>query len=496
MKKTSSLWLLPLFIFFVACKSTQPSTRSISSAEIKFNILQFNDVYEITPVNGQGGLARVSTLFKNLKAENPNSLLMLAGDFFSPSALGTAKVDGKRLDGKQMVMTLNAMGVNYTTFGNHEFDVKEDVFKERMSEGKYKWISANVYDVNSLPFPGVKPFEIVTFTEGDKSIRVGIFSVTLDANKANYVKYADYLQASKDCIKLLKPKVDVLIAMTHLTIEQDLTLAQQLPEIDLIMGGHEHENILVRRGARMTPITKADANVKTVYVHRFAFNTDTKKLSLSHELINVDDKTEEDPAVTAVVNHWVTTAYDGFKKEGFEPSKVAATTTDPLDGLEASVRNHTTKLTELIGEAMIKVVPKSEASVYNSGSIRIDDVLLPGKVTEYDVIRIMPFGGEVVSVSIKGALLKKTLDQGVVNKGKGGFLQYSNIKSTNGSWLLDDKPINDGQTYLIAMSDFLVSGKEQGLAFLSPANPDLKILGKHGDIRKAFIAQLKAVYGE
>jgi hypothetical protein len=46
------------------------------------------------------------------------------------------------------------------------------------------------------------------------------------------------------------------------------------------------------------------------------------------------------------------------------------------------------------------------------------------------------------------------------------------------------------------MSDFLVSGKEQGLAFLSPANPDLKILGKHGDIRKAFIAQLKAVYGE
>ncbi|MFN8356354.1 MAG: bifunctional metallophosphatase/5'-nucleotidase [Spirosomataceae bacterium] len=495
MKKIYLGCLCALTLLMASCATTQHANTNVSS-DIKFNILCFNDVYEITPVNGEGGLARVSTLYKQLKAENPNSLLMLAGDFFSPSALGTAKVDGKRLDGKQMVAVLNAMGVQYVTFGNHEFDVKEDVFKERMKEGKYKWISSNVVDTTLLPFPGVKPFEIVTFNQGSQSVRVGIFSVTLDANKAAYVRYTDYLNAAKEAAKILRPKVDVLIAMTHLAIEQDLTLAQQIPEIDLIMGGHEHENIIARRGIHMTPITKADANVKTVFVHRFGFNPETKKLTMSHDLVSINDKIAEDPEISNVVNHWLTLAYDGFKKEGFEPTRVAAKTTDPLDGLEVSVRNRSTTLTQLIANAMLNAVPNASCAIYNSGSIRIDDVLAPGNITEYDVIRIMPFGGEIVSVNIKGAVLKKVLTQGVANKGKGGYLQHTNISNNNGVWQIVGKNIEDNETYLVAMSDFLASGKERGLEFLSPENPDVKIVGKFGDVRKAFITQLKTVYSE
>ena len=91
-----------------------------------------------------GGLARVATLLERLKAEQPNTYSFLAGDFYSPSAIGTARVEGERLAGKQMVAVLNAMGLDYVTFGNHEFDVKREQFYQRLRESEFTYISSNV----------------------------------------------------------------------------------------------------------------------------------------------------------------------------------------------------------------------------------------------------------------------------------------------------------------------------------------------------------------
>jgi 5'-nucleotidase len=55
-----------------------------------------------------------------------------------------------------MVAVLNAMGMDYATFGNHEFDLKEGPFFERVKEAKFTWISCNVFDANGKPFEGVK----------------------------------------------------------------------------------------------------------------------------------------------------------------------------------------------------------------------------------------------------------------------------------------------------------------------------------------------------
>jgi 5'-nucleotidase len=120
-------------------------------------ILQLNDIYELTPVSGgrEGGLARVATLRKELLAENPDTLTVLAGDLFSPSALGTAKVGGERLQGKQIVATMNRLGLDYATFGNHEFDIKEGAFLDRLKESRFTWISSNVFDKQRQRFPGV-----------------------------------------------------------------------------------------------------------------------------------------------------------------------------------------------------------------------------------------------------------------------------------------------------------------------------------------------------
>ena len=93
--------------------------------KIDFTFLQVNDVYEIAPIQGGkfGGMARVETVHQDLLKENPNIMLVMAGDFLNPSLLGTIKVDGERLRGKQMVEVMNAMNFDLVAFGNHEFDL-------------------------------------------------------------------------------------------------------------------------------------------------------------------------------------------------------------------------------------------------------------------------------------------------------------------------------------------------------------------------------------
>ncbi|RME36456.1 MAG: hypothetical protein D6794_08475, partial [Deltaproteobacteria bacterium] len=88
---------------------------------IAFQILQINDVYEIAPLPGDnlGGMARLKTLFDSLYNENPNTLFVVAGDFLSPSLLGSLKVDGERIAGRQMVEVMNHAGVDVVAFGNH-----------------------------------------------------------------------------------------------------------------------------------------------------------------------------------------------------------------------------------------------------------------------------------------------------------------------------------------------------------------------------------------
>ncbi|MHC5822887.1 MAG: metallophosphoesterase, partial [Nostoc sp.] len=154
---------------------------------VNINLLQLNDIYEITPVEGgtRGGLARVATLRQQLYKANPRTYTVLAGDAFSPSALGTAKINGTPLAGQQMVAVMNALGLDYATFGNHEFDLPENLFYQRLQESRFRWVSSNVSDSTGQPFKGVLR-SIVFNVKGDGGavVRVGLIGVTLDSNPA------------------------------------------------------------------------------------------------------------------------------------------------------------------------------------------------------------------------------------------------------------------------------------------------------------------------
>jgi len=476
-------------------------------------ILQFNDVYEVVPLEmgRYGGLARVATLRKTLKEESPHLLTVLAGDFLSPSAIGTSKLNGKRIYGAHMVDVLNSVGVSHVTFGNHEFDIPSEEVESRINESTFRWISSNVkridttdihsftQNVDGTPQP-LPEYGIVTmnFPRDDgtvRRVRIGLLGLTIDSNKRDYLVYGDPIESAGRIVHALKGKIDYLVAITHLTIDQDIELARAVPEIQLILGGHEHTNMAVRAGNAL--ITKADANVKSVYVHRLLLKPGSDSLELHSELKIIDEKIPQDSTTASVANKWIFAAFDGFRSMGLDPDKVVTSLHQPLDFRELIIRHHPADAAELIASAMLETDPSADCAIVNSGSIRVDDIL-SGTVTQYDVIRTLPFGGGIFTATVKGHLLKKILDTGVSNKGSGGYLQWKNIAFDQkaSSWMIKGQVLHDDSSYKVVLTEFLLTGAETNLNFLRRDNPDISNIHepldlKPNDIRQAVIHYLQ-----
>lgn len=464
-----------IFILFLLVCSVYGQT-----SEIVF--IQLNDVYEIAPLEGGkfGGFARVKTVIDGIKKANPYTYVILSGDFISPSAISTSTYEDKRINGRQMVDVLNAIGLDYVTFGNHEFDYKFEVLQERMNQSKFTWFSSNVlqndkgttfsFKQNGKDLPGYLILNSPGYLK-NHPIRLGVIGLCLDANKQPYVTYNDYYESAKNTYNIIKDSIDYLIGITHLSIDEDKKLATELPVLRLIMGGHEHVNMYHKVGE--TIITKADANARTIYVHRLIFNEQNKLLEIKSELVNIDETVPEEPKVKELVDEWTFRAFKGFMDKGFDPMKmVYDLRNDTLDGREETIRYKQCPIGYLIANSMYDVTPGVDIAFFNSGAIRIDDVLT-GEITQYDIIRVLPYGGRILQVEMKGSLLKQIIETGFSQPGSGGYLQYYGLEQTAAGYKVKNELINENKVYMAAVSDYLMSGMEQNFGYLTKDNPGI-----------------------
>lgn len=494
-------------------KSTTSGKNDDGKIEIVF--LQINDVYEIAPLEGGrvGGMARIASLKKQLKQKNENTYAVLAGDFLSPSLLGTIKYEGKAIKGKQMVEAMNAAGIDMVAFGNHEFDIKENELQERLNESAFTWISSNTRHFTKEgkiePFAKITPSNtqpiqdtyIIDAKDKDgTAVKLGIFSVTLPANRADYVRYGNCDSAARAAYIFLKKQCDIVVGLTHQSLEEDLALAKSLPMLRLVMGGHEHNNMLEK--ADKLTVAKADANAKTAYVHTLTFDKKTRILNIASKLVNIDSAIPIDPQTDAVVQKWMGIGNNNMKELGFNPSNIVADVpmAQAWEGRETFLRNQPTNLATLIARAMSAAAPKTDCAILNTGSIRIDDQMM-GKITEYDILRALPFGGGLVEVSMKGTLLQKILDMGEKNKGSGGYLQYDKVAfdAAQKKWLIGGQALDAQKTYRVVLPAFLMTGKEKNMDFLTDKNLEVVSIDApksdnktdlRNDIRMALIGYL------
>ncbi|WP_298781450.1 bifunctional metallophosphatase/5'-nucleotidase [uncultured Polaribacter sp.] len=485
--------------FLFSCKK--------DDGKIDFTFLQLNDVYEIAPIQGGefGGMARVETVHKELLKENKNTMLFLAGDFLNPSLLGTLKVDGERVRGKQMVEVMNAMNFDAVAFGNHEFDVSQNDLQKRLNESNFSWISSNVKlktkekaipfykEVNGVIMPLKETFIKEISDEDGTKIKVGFISVCIPSNPKDYVEYGNMFVKARAAYAAIKDSVDVVFGLTHVKITNDKRIAKLIPNLPLIMGGHEHTNSLDKVGDVI--IAKADANAKTVFIHKISYDKKNKKTIVKSELKEINSSIKSDEKVSKIVDKWQNILSTKIKDIIANPYEIIYTVKIPLDGRDTPIRSKQTNLGTIITKSMsFGFGDEVDCAIVNGGSIRIDDQL-EGEINAVDIFRVLPYGGSIVKVEIKGRLLKRVLDYGFLAGGTGAYLQRFNADKVGEKWMIKSKELDLKKNYKVAFSDYLLKGFD--IPFLSQENKEVisvynpKENELAFDIRKAVVEYLK-----
>ena len=399
----------------------------------------------------------------------------------------------------------NAMNTDLVAFGNHEFDVSKNDLQKRLNESNFPWISANVKlktKEKSIPFYKEKegkqiPLEetfIKEFSDEDGTkIKVGFISVCIPSNPKEFVEYGNMFVKARASYAAIKDSVDVVFGLTHVKITNDKRIAKLIPNLPLIMGGHEHTNSYDKVGEVL--IAKADANAKTAYIHRVSYDKKTKKATVTSELKEINSSIKEDEKVGAIVDKWQTILTSKIKEIITKPNEVIYTAKIPLDGRDTPIRSVQTNLGEIITKSMSFAFDDSvDCALVNGGSIRIDDQLA-GDINAVDIFRVLPYGGAILKVKIKGRLLRRVLDYGVLAAGTGAYLQRFNAEKIKDKWMLKNKELNNNKMYTVAFSDYLLRGFD--IPFLSIENKGVISIYKPKenelafDIRKAVVAYLK-----
>ena len=418
--------------------------------------LQLNDVYSLVPIDGLGGLARVATQKQQLAAAGRRPFMVMAGDFLSPSVASSI------FKGEQMIAALNAAGLDLATLGNHEFDFGDDVLIQRMREARFEWVVSNVVDTSTgQPIGGAAPYMVKTFG----SLKVGFLGLCLNTDeitpdKLKHSRITDPIAAAGQHIPALKREgANLIVAITHLPFATDRALVERYPEIDLVIGGHEH--FLITAIENRTLISKSGSDAKTVAridVNRQASGT----VERFYELLPMTSTIPDDPKTAEVIK-----SYEN--RLSSELDAVVGIARVPLDAVASHVRTSETNLGNVVADAL-RAEAGSEIAILNSGSIRGNRIFPAGPLTRKTLIEMHPFDNVVVKLAMPGRVVLQALNSGVdkLPAPAGMFPQVSGLKATvdpsapPGSRVrevqINGQPLQLDRTYTVAISDFTLRG--------------------------------------
>ncbi len=458
-------WALALLLM----ASCIPTAQTVAPPDtVRISLLHLNDVYQFTPMEqGRvGGLARVSTLRKQILAQSPITLTLFAGDTLAPSVESFLEVDGKPLRGQQMIDAWNALGVDYAVPGNHDFDFGDAVLRERIRASRFPWLAANIFDNHTgRPFEGLQPYVLREIG----GVKVGLFGLLLPETEVTSsvsqdTNIRDICTTARPVVSRLRAQgATVIIALTHLEVEQDRELASCAP-VDLIIGGHEHERIEDRSTG--VPILKVASDA--VELGHVTLEVDGRSgalRKLEWTVLPVTEDVPEDPLFSEEMRR-----YDALVAELSQP---VGRTPVPLDARKKAVRSQETNLGSLIADAL-RSAAGTQVALVNGGAIRGDTVFPAGALTRREMLSIFPYADELVRLQVTGETLLSALENAVSKSAEdsepGRFLQVSGLRFSfdpsrpRGQRILcasvEGQPVSPSATYSLATLSFLASGKD------------------------------------
>ena len=430
-------------------------------------ILHFNDTHaRVKSVEKDGvvtgvGFDRIAQYKQDLLKENPNVLMLDAGDTLHGQPIATLS------QGESIVKILNLMGIDAFTPGNHDFNYGFARLQELEKMMNFPIVSANVMDKS-----GKEVFKPYVIKEMD-GFKVGIFGLSTpetsyktNPKNVETIDFTDTIAAAKKSVEALeKENVDVIIALTHLGLDQGDDTSDKVAEavdgIDIVIDGHSHTTLEEGRMVKNTLIASTGEYDK-------AFGIVTLKIA-NGEVTEKSAKLMAAADTKDIVPHPDVVALLADIDTGLNEilSEKIGTSTVMLDGARENVRTKETNFGQLVADAMLDATG-AEVALTNGGGIRAS--IEAGDITKNHIVTSFPFGNYLVTKEVKGKDIKAALEHGLSKypEQNGGFPHVAGITFTfntanpAGSRVSDlmigGSPVDMEKAYLFVTNDFMAAG--------------------------------------
>ena len=485
-------------LFYTITIALTPITGQ--AAERDIILLHTNDIH--CAVNDGLGLARVGWLKQELKKENPNVILIDAGD-----AIQGAPV-GRLSKGNSMITIMNAVGYDFCIPGNHEFDYGMDRFLElskKLDAGYYCANMRKLYDQESI----LPTYKIFTFEE-TKVALIGVTTPeTLTSSTPIFFQdeYGQYIysfcednkgtalySSVQECInEVRKAGAEYVFLVAHLGKNggnkkwTSVALARNTYGVNGIVDGHSHEQynqlvvnklgddvLLMQTGNRLAAIGQINitpkGKIKSKLIREIAGEADIVKKVISQEIFKYEPLLEQ-PVGEALV-----------KLHSFDPQ-----TGDRL------VRRSESNMGDFVADSF-RAVLNCDAAIANGGGIRKE--IAPGIITYKNLIEAFPFGNMCSVIEVTGQQLLDALEVGVRKNPEesGGFLQVAGlsysidstipssvIMDTHGDFvkvdgqyrvhnvMIGDEPLDLNKNYTLGGIDYILRHGGNGMTMFKGA---------------------------
>ena len=450
--------------------------EQVDIQQVDIQLLHVNDIYQIGQGNTAGGLARFATLIKQLRKHNEALIVSFGGDTLSPSVAST------EFKGAQMIAAWNALPLDVAVLGNHEFDFGPAVLQARIAASHFPWLAANVHqrDTDAL-FPGSSAY-FIKQVDGFRLAFVGVITAATASNSRPGPDYAfdDAVATLCQQGRSLRQQglADVVVALTHLDLAED-RLAAQHCQVDVVLGGHDHQPLAELVAGK--PIFKAGADASHAVLATLTLDRRTRQVArIAWQLLPLDKTLAEDPELSALAGH-----YEQALQEKL--AQVVGSTTTPLDARTATVRQQESAVAYWVADAF-RAAMDAEVAVVNGGALRSDALIAPGPISKLDVKKLLPFENHVLKLEVSGQQLRAMFESISAQLGQVALGRFPHVSGMNivfdvsqpagqrvrELWI-GGQAVDPSQHYSLAVSAYLAAGHDgysplKGARQLTPAD--------------------------
>ncbi len=437
----------------------------VRAGDQKLYILHTNDIHasfvpheagwiKSTPKPMIGGFVRLEAAIDSVRSIGIPSLLLDAGDVMTGNPISEIVYEGAY--GGALFEMMNRLGYDVWEPGNHDLDISQDNLRKLTSIASFPTVSANLVDQNGGYPLRNKPYVIIV-RGGLKIGIIGLMSQELYGlvNQQNLtgLKVLSPSETAQHWIDEIRPKVDLVILLTHEGADEDSVLAREIHGADVIVGGHSHTRIRIPKVVNDIRIVQTGSNCENLGVLEITFH-DNKPVKYWGNLVQLwADSAPKPEKVTSLVDSMEQMIDKHY-------SEVVGSLKEDWSSEGAN-----SPLAAFVTEAQ-RTAASAQISFMNSHGVRKN--LLAGPVTRKDIFEVLPFRNLIVTFQISGAQLESILRfyiekhpaivmtgiSGGWTKDKAGVIQFDDIK-------IGDAALDEQTMYTCAASDFFVGEAEK-----------------------------------